>query len=131
MRYRSITVRDLSEIRRIYKQQEDSFVLPISASEVAGVAVDANNKIVGFAMVRRIAETILVLDLERSRKARIEALKAIFEGAFLESRLAGYDQVHAFVQDPRFSKLLQKHFGFRPCKGEALVVDTGVDNGEE
>lgn len=129
MRYRPATNKDIPEIERVYKHHD--FALPISASEVAGVALDDNDKVVGFIMVRRIAETILILDLERSQRDRIQALKACFEGALFESRLAGFDQIHAFVQDVGFSELLKKHFGFRPCVGEAIVTDIGDSDGEE
>jgi hypothetical protein len=121
MRYRRATVKDEPKIRSIYKQQEDSFDLPISASEVAGVAVDDDDTIVGFIMVRRIAETILVLDLERNKRDRISALQECFKGALFESRIAGIDQIHAFVQDPKFAELLKKHFSFQTCIGEALI----------
>lgn len=123
--YRPATTSDIPEIERIYKQQEDSFDLPLSAAEVAGVALDHNNKMVGFIMVRRIAETILILDLERSKRDRILALQECFAGALFESRLAGFEQIHAFVQDVGFSELLKKHFGFKPCVGEAVVTNIG------
>lgn len=121
MKYKPAQIHDVPEIRRIYKQQEDKFDLPYADAEVAGVAVDDDDKIVGFIMIRRIAETILVLDLERSKKHRIQALQELFAGALLESRIADIDQIHAFVQDPKFSKLLKKHFGFETCIGEALI----------
>lgn len=125
MKYRPAAHQDVDSINRIYEQHKESFDLPISSSEVAGVAYDDNDEIVGFIMVRRIFETILILDLERSKKDRIEALKECFKGALFESRLAGIDQIHAFVQDVKFAELLKKYFGFRDCVGQAIVTDIG------
>lgn len=124
MNYRRALTSDLEDISRIYKQQSDKFDLPIPDSKVAGVAEDAEGKVIGFVMVRMIAETIMVLDLERNKRDRIEALKELFSGALFESCQLDIDQIHAFVQDPKLSELLKKHFGFKNCEGESLVLDT-------
>lgn len=118
---------DQGQIERI-KERHD-FDLPNLANAAHGVAVDEKNRVVGYGIVKLMAEAILVLDLERSKKRRLSALEVLLKSAMMDCAEQQIPQLHVFVQDEQFAELLQNHFGFKRCVGIPLYLDTGDNDG--
>lgn len=114
---------DVPEISKIWEEHHRySFALPSRK----GVVVEANavehGKIVGYGQVRLIAEPILVLDLNASRRQKIRALELLMNEAFRGVDRTGLKKLFAFTRDPEFADLIVKHFGYqRADLGEFLI----------
>jgi hypothetical protein len=47
----------------------------------------------------------------------------ILKASIIAAETHGYKELHAFIQDPKWSQILKK-IGFIPTVGEALVIGT-------
>lgn len=92
---------------------------------IIDAVVENEKKIIGYGQVRLFAEAMLFLDRDASPRDRVDALKKLMLEAFRGAQLAGIEQIYAFIQDPDFSLLIQKHFHFRPADdpGELLIKE--------
>lgn len=84
---------------------------------------DDKHVLTGFGLVRNIAEVIMMLDRDEGKLTNGKDLLDLITNAALAAKIEGHDSIHAFVQDKDFSELLKKHFGFKNCVGEALVLN--------
>lgn len=80
-------------------------------------------KIVAFGWLQLIVEANVIWDIKDRNK--FEALKLILRDGKLEAKKTGFDQVHAFPKDSRFSEILKKHYDFRDVTGDVLVLNLG------
>lgn len=118
---RSFDSEDSSEFSRIHKQYENEFSLGELGPEKYVIESDKGNVIV-IGANHSLAEVRLVTDKNYPVKMRREALYRGFEVSKFVAKTAGYNQLHAFVQDEVWLKQLIKH-GFRPTKGISVVID--------
>jgi hypothetical protein len=88
-----------------------------------GVVLNDSKEIVAFGAIPLLAELVMVVDDSFSTRTRLKAIQLLLDEARAGVR-GKLDGLHAFIQDPEFSRILIKHFGFRKCKGEALYLDT-------
>jgi hypothetical protein len=86
------------------------------------VATDDFDNPICFGSVRLIAEAVAITDKCRSVLERREALIKILQASKFVADGFGFDQLHAFIQDPTWERHLKKN-GFKECKGRALVTD--------
>lgn len=80
-----------------------------------------DGKIISGGGVRTIAESVIVTDLSATRQIRKEALLLILKEAIKTCNIHNYDQLHAFVQDPKWEKVLRK-YGFQDNKAKGLYL---------
>lgn len=123
---RAITKRDLSQIELIHKKfYGDEFPLSDLHRCICNFAVtdDETDKIISAGIIRSIAEIVIVTDKDVDIKQRRLALLQMLTAGVQTTRMAGYDQLHAFIQDQKWLQHL-KRAGFRTTKGEPLVIDT-------
>lgn len=126
VRFRQLKSKDSRQIDIIYRKyhQEDFYIPKLDSFTLsAGVVVDDKDDVVAFGMVRLIPEVIMVMDLGRSKRTKVTALRELMSVAIMDTVRAGLDSLHAFVQDNGFSHLLKKHYGFRSCTGEAIITE--------
>lgn len=125
MRFRATESKDLERIDEIYRAfHQDSFGIPSIKDSVGdGVVVSDSDEVIAFGMNRVLLEGILVLDWEASPRDKIQALKLLISESGISAKKVGIGEVHAFVQDPEFKRLLIKHFGYRPCIGDAIYME--------
>ena len=112
---------DLAELSRIHQQYENEFTLAEMGDEKYVIA-DDENRIITIGANHSLAEVRLATDKTRDIKLRRGALLQSLQVSAFVAKRAGYDQLHAFVQDEIFLKQLIKH-GFRPTKGVSVVID--------
>jgi pantoate kinase len=55
---------------------------------------------------------MLILDLDASKREKIETIKLLMAEAFRGIRVAGLEDIYAFIKDPEFAQLIEKHFCF-------------------
>ena len=94
-------------------------------SIIIDAVVENKDKIIGYGQVRLFAEAMLFLDKSASPRDRVDALRKLMLEAFRGTEIAGIQEIYAFIQDPDFSLLIQKHFRFRPADrpGELLIKE--------
>lgn len=122
---RSYKPSDLNRIREIHQQyHEKGFEFPdIERAITKAVVTNRDEEVIAFGVARTIAESIMILDPSQSLREKTKALEMLIRHGIFGCELAGYDQLHAFVQDEHFKQVLEKHFAFRECVGKALVLD--------
>ncbi len=116
---------DLARIDEIWKKHHsESFGVPNLANTVTHAVVEnEDGKVQAYGIVKLFAEAILFLDWDAPQRDKIEALKELMLEAIRGTSDAQLEQLHVFVADPKFSKLLKKHFGFKSTTGEMLVLE--------
>lgn len=124
---RPTTVDDLEKIDRIWKEYietGDRFGIPDTSNLVTHAVVEsAKGRLIAFGMVKLFAEAILILDKNESRRNKINAIQALMLEAIRGSRQHNLSQLHCFIQREEFSRIMKKHYNFKNCKGEALVME--------
>lgn len=90
---------------------------------IDAVAVDEGERIIGYGQVKMFAEAMMFLDPTASKRKRAFALKRLMLEAFRGCDESGIQELYAFVDDPKFSGLVQARFGFRsvPHPGDLLL----------
>lgn len=116
---------DSKRLHEIWERNySKEFPLPdLSHSVIDAVVVDENDKVLGFGIVKLFAEAVMTLDKSQPTRVKIETLRLLFQEAIRGVVGADLHHIHAFVQDPEFSRLMKKHFGFETAKGEAIVTE--------
>ena len=123
MEFRYDGPRDLKEIDRIWRQSYSTeFGLPDVSNKVISGVVDSEEGIRGFGIVKLFAEGIIILEQNQSTRDKREALYQLVEAQYFGCSKFGIQQVHAFVKDEKFAKILQKHFGYETVKEKCLVA---------
>ena len=84
--------------------------------------LEEGKKIVTVCGLRKIAEIVAVTNKDFSPRDRIRALRCGAEAMMYLANDAKFTQLHAFIQDENWEKLLTK-IGFNPTKGKSLVLE--------
>jgi len=116
---RQMTPADANKLKEIHEQQYAAdFEFPHGKFIMEFVVVDDDNKVISGGGVRSIAESVIITDKCFSPRIRREALLEILNASLLTCGKFGYDQLHAFVKDPTWEKVLEK-YDFKLCKNLA------------
>lgn len=89
---------------------------------ISQATIEDCGKIVAYGAVHLIAEEVLVMDKNLSLKQKSEVLELLHKKAIIDSVGKGFKEIHAFVQDSHFLQVLKKHYGYKDCKGRAIVM---------
>ena len=117
---REFKEKDLEQIEKI-RSQFHSFPLPDIAEAYANAVVEVNGRVLGFGVNRYITESIMILDLSLPMRAKSFVLSELIRESVRKSK---QDFIHSFVESPTFEEVLKKHYGYKPCKGVALCLET-------
>ena len=114
---------DIPAIDKIWRDHHSSdFSVPDRRNRIVDAVVVEGEQVIGYGQVKVFAEAMLILDLDASRRQKIEAIKLLMLEAFRGCDQAGIHQVYAFIKDPDFATLISRHFGFEVVdKGELLL----------
>jgi len=124
MRLRSFRETDIEAIDRIWQEHHsDAFSVPDRSNSVVDAVVENDKgKLIGYGQVKLFAEAMLIMDLNATRREKIQTIKLLMLEAFRGADVAGIKQMYAFIQDPDFALLIKRHFGFDTVnKGELLL----------
>ncbi len=83
---------------------------------------DASGDIVTACCIRPIAEMTAITNLNKSPRIRRNALYDALQIANYVLRDSTMNQLHAFVQDPKWETQLI-HAGFKRCSGKAVYIN--------
>jgi hypothetical protein len=122
---REFNEKDLEQIEEIHRKfHAQHFSFPEIANAYARIVVSDGNKILGYGQIKDLTEAEMILDLSLPVKTREFVLtELIREAVFSSKKHRNEEHIHSFVTNPRFGSILQKHYGFRECKGKALVKE--------
>lgn len=80
-------------------------------------------EVVGFGVVKILAEATMVLDIDKPKVDRIVAMQKLMDEAIRGCNESGIEQMHVFVKNPLLVRLLQRKFGFKVISDTALVLE--------
>ena len=115
---------DAIPIHEVWKKHHDTdFSIPAVENILTAPIVYNDDRLVAFGMVKLFAEAIMVMDLDSNKRDRVNAMKILLMEAFKACNAANIEQLHLSVTNPDFAEMLKKHYDFRTCEGEILVVE--------
>jgi citrate lyase synthetase len=116
---------DMHRIDEIYKSHhQDDFSLPSLINTItSAVVTDDLGELIGFGAVKILAEAIMVLDLDRPKNDRLEAMQLLMDEAIRACHKRGITQLHVFVKKEEMQRLLQRKFGFNIVTDQAMVLE--------
>lgn len=125
MKIRSFQSEDVERVDEIWREFHDhDFSVPNRNSTVVDAVVeDDSGRVIAYGQVRLFAELMMILDLGASRRDKVAAIKLLMQEAFRGAQVAKIEDVYAFIKDPAFAALIEKHFCFDriDSPGEMLV----------
>jgi len=120
-RYSSEDLKVIDELWR--KHHAHQFSLPKLQPSIIDCIVEDDKGIVAFGNLKVFAETVMIMDHDRSAIVRAKAFREIMPVAIMGAQIAGIAEIHAVTQDPDFGVVMRKHYGFRDVLGEHLIKD--------
>lgn len=115
---------DETKIRRLYREHYNGqFDFPSRDNTIIQLVAEKEDKAIGYGLLKTLSEAFIILDKSESGRKKIEAISELIQGALMAADAMNIEQIHAFVEDPKFASLLKKHFSFKTYVGEALVLD--------
>lgn len=121
---RALLKRDVQCINDIHKRfySEEFSLSDLDNLSYSFVSVDENDKVISAGGIKPIIEMIIVTDKDATVNNRQVALYDMLRMAEVSTRQAGYNQIHAFIQDEKWARYLIRHVGFKPTVGQSLVI---------
>jgi hypothetical protein len=118
---RKIRGRDLEYIRHLCQiHYGDEFPFPDLTHCHRIPVCDVEGQVIGGGIFRDIPEAIIIIDKNRSRRNKVQAVKELVEEGIKITREFDHEGYHVFVQDKEFEDILTKHFGFKETVGKVL-----------
>lgn len=103
-----------------------------SAATLEDVLIEADDGLIAYGVLKLFVEAVMVLTKDASKRVRASALERLMGVAIGACVHRKIEELHTFVdhrimrEHPEFASILQRHFGFRPVDGVALVKDLRV-----
>lgn len=124
MRLQGIRKQDLERLDEIYREHhEDDFGVPSLSNTITSASAVEGDKIIGYGLVKILAEATMVLDLNESVEDRLEAMKLLMHEAIRACVTKDIKQLHVFVKDKKLVRLLHKKYGFNEVSGTTMVLE--------
>jgi hypothetical protein len=125
---RSVKPEDIQDIDRIWREHHsDDFGVPnrLTPANLDDQVIEVDGAVVAYGQARLNCELKLILDLNQPLRIKVLCLQMFLIRAFDVCKVAGLEEVFAFIKDPEYSKLLNKHFGFEHLEStkETLVKE--------
>jgi len=121
---REIHVGDLDRLKFIHQKYYSSqFEFPdfLTHFLCAFTIIDDHDNIILTGGIRTIIECVALTDKAQPVKIRRAALYELLAASQYVVSRAGYDEIHAFIQDNTWMDQLLKA-GFSPTKGKSVVI---------
>jgi hypothetical protein len=119
---RSIKVEDIEIIHKVWLRHfKEQFQFPDFLNGfLCSFAVESKGDLIAIAGIKPILESIIVVDKDFSPRERRTALLEILDTSEYFGKQNGFDQLHAFIQEPQYLNQLIR-YGFNKTKGQAVV----------
>jgi hypothetical protein len=120
-RYQDGDLKKVDELWR--KHHQNQFSLPSLHPSIITCVIEDEKGMIAFGNLKVFAETIMVMDHDRSAIVRAKAFREIMPVAIMGAQKIGISEIHAVTQDSSFGDVLRKHFGFSDVLGEHLKLE--------
>lgn len=87
------------------------------------VVIEDNGKIVAWGFTEKFVEAVFVPAVDSSNITKVKSLKSLTEKLGELTRARGIEQIHSFIQDDRFAKLLVERFDYGVASGTPLFLN--------
>jgi hypothetical protein len=121
MEVRSAKPEDMPEMLRL--NEGHSFPFPELTHILYMFVVEDNGKMVAWGYTRKYVEVVFIPDIATPRATKVKSLKLINEKSTETARAMGIDQLHSYVKDEGFAKLLVERFNYGVCTGIPLFLN--------
>ncbi len=105
-----------------------SFQFPDLKNVLDLLVVEDEGKIVAWGYTEKFIEVAFVPSVNSSNITKVKSLKLLSEKSAELTKARGIDQIHSFVKDERFARLLVERFNYGVCTGTPLFLNLN-DNG--
>jgi hypothetical protein len=121
---RSFKESDLNELKMIHdKYFKDEFTFEdFCRNASCALICEENGRIISAMNLRSLLEMVSISDKEFPTDIRRDAMVNLLSKSLLIAGQAGFDSIHAFVQDDNWANHLKKRYGFRDSVGKSLVI---------
>lgn len=92
------------------------------------LVVEDNGQVIAWGYTKKYVEIVFVPKVSLPKSTKVKSLKLLSEKSTELTRARGIDQVHSYVKDEKFAKLLVERFNYGVCTGTPLVLNID-DNG--
>ena len=123
---RAFTGKDIEILRELQKKHYD-FDFPDLTHAKSIAIVELDGEIVGGGILREIPEVSLILDRDKSLRAKCTALGQLVDYGLKITKNIRHEGMYGFVHEDDYERILIKHFGFREAVGKLLFKE--VDGG--
>ena len=123
---RTFTGKDIEILRELQKKHYDFDFPDLTHAKLIAIA-ESDGEIVGGGILREIPEVSLILDKDKSLRAKCVALGQLMDYGLKFARNIRHEGVYGFVHEDDYEQILIKHFGFREAVGKLLFKE--VDDG--
>lgn len=105
-----------------------SFPFPDFKNMLDILVVEQDGEIVAWGYTKKYVEIVFIPKISLPKSTKVKSLKLLSEKSTELTRARGIDQVHSYVKDEKFAKLLVERFNYGVCTGTPLVLNID-DNG--
>lgn len=114
VKLRPLTQTDIPELHELWLKHWSTETLPNPNNKIVdSIAVNGDNRIIGYGQARIHAEFMLFLDPTTRKRERVQALKLLMLEAIRGTDRAGIETIYAYIKNPDFSLLIQNRYGFK------------------
>jgi hypothetical protein len=115
---------DLDSLIKIHKGH--TFPFPDFENILDILVVENDGKIIAWGYTKKYVEIVFVPNIHSSKIEKVKSLKLLSEKSSELTPARGIDQVHSYVRDEQFAKLLVERFHYGVCTGIPLFLN--LDN---
>jgi hypothetical protein len=87
------------------------------------LVVEKDGKVVAWGYTKKYVEIVFVPDKNSPKPTIVKSLKLLVDKSTELTKARGIDQVHSYVQDENFVKLLVERFNYGVCTGTPLFLN--------
>ena len=110
------------ELNRINRQQKFD-IEEIDNCIGDHIIRDGKGDMISYGIIKNFAEALILIDLDRSKKDKINALSETIKVGESVARDNKISQLHVFVKDQSLANTLVKHYGYRRINDIPLLKD--------
>lgn len=87
------------------------------------LVVERDGKILAWGYTKKYVEVVFVPDKNSPKPTIVKSLKLLVDKSTELTIARGIDQVHSYVTEPEFAKLLVERFNYGVCTGTPLFLN--------
>jgi hypothetical protein len=130
IRLRQLRPTDIPKLDELWNQHWSDRGLPgLNSRIIDAVAVNDNDKVVGYGQVKAFAEAMLFLDPTARKRELVQATKLLMLEAFRGVEQSGLEDIYCFIKNPQFATLIANHYDFEIVENPGELLLRRLTNG--